>query len=317
MRSTKLRARTSLAAVGGSAVLALGAILAASPASAATPQLGGDWSSFNRCPVDNPAMLAADGTNTVAQCISSTSPSGSITLGNTTVPIGATDVQFGAVENTADTSYTLIPPAAGTVISPSVNVPGGLLGLMCPSNILVVTGVCNELANSSLNTVTATVESAGAPSGFTLTSGLSVGSPIVTIPVVIKLSNPLLASTCEIGSTSNPILLKPENSVRPSISVARFDDDGTPDTAGDLTRIGLTGGTQSDTTFSVPGANGCGLLGLADLAVDAKISIPASSGNSITLNNTSTYLAGLTAPGFATPSDGAALSAAWHTAAGQ
>ncbi|CAM5718472.1 hypothetical protein SALBM217S_01688 [Streptomyces griseoloalbus] len=51
--------RTRLATV--SALTALGAFASLGTATAADPALNGEWAPFTRCPVDAPAMLAADG----------------------------------------------------------------------------------------------------------------------------------------------------------------------------------------------------------------------------------------------------------------
>ncbi|OIV36036.1 hypothetical protein BIV57_18460 [Mangrovactinospora gilvigrisea] len=309
-------ARLRITAVGAGAALA--ALLSVGSASAdTTPQLAGDWAPFSRCPVDDPAMLAADGSSDVAQCISSHSTSGTMKLGNTTVPTGNADLQIGIISHNSGAPATLVAPSGGALVADSADIPGGLLGLMCPSKVPVISSICDGITNSTLNRVTATMVSAGAPTNFSLPAGIGTGQPMMTIPVKIKLSNPFLASTCTIGTDSNPILLKPGNDSAPSLAAQGFDGNGTPDsTIGSaMTRIAITGADQSDSTFAVPGASNCGLLGAIDLAVDLKTGIPASSGtNKVVLNSASTYLGGLTAPGVAAPNDGSTLSQYWHSA---
>ncbi|GAA1253511.1 hypothetical protein GCM10009646_46530 [Streptomyces aureus] len=112
-------------------------------------------------------------------------------------------------------------------------------------------------------------------------------------------------------------MLRPQNLTQPTFKIERFAADGTPDTAGTMSRIALTGSTQGDSGFAVPGASGCGLLGLIDLAVNAKTGLPSAAGhNSVTLNDTRTYLGGLFAPGTHYPDAGKVLAQNWHTAAG-
>lgn len=195
-------------------------------------------------------------------------------------------------------------------------IPGGLLGLMCPSDIPVVTGVCNSITNISLNKVMATVESAGTPTEFNLTSGLTTGQQIVKLPVRIHLENPLLGSNCYIGSASDPVILRPQNTTAPAVAIQRFDGDGTPNAdGGEMLRFALTGNTQGDTTFSVPKATGCGLGGILSWAVNLKTGLPSTSGNNhLTLNNASTYSGALTAPGLVLPNAGKVLSQNWHSA---
>jgi hypothetical protein len=260
-------------------------------------------------------MLAADGLARTPQCVVSTSTSGTIKLGNTTVVTGKTNLQIGIVQNADGTSSVVAPPG-GALIAEPATVPGGLFGLMCPSAIPVITGICESLENSSLNKITATMESVGAPYDFNQTAGILTDMPIVALPVRIHLENPLLGSKCYIGTAANPIVLRPENRDYPAFDMSFFQGNGTVDPAGEMSRINLTGSTQNDSTFAVPGATGCGLnVGLINLAVNAKTGLPSASGkNSVTLDNTQTYLTGLNAPGTAAPRAGEVLAQHWHSA---
>lgn len=309
------RPRIRLATV--SALTALGALASLGTATAAEPRLNGEWGPFTRCPVDAPAMLAADGLARTPQCVVSTSASGSIKLGKTTVVTGRTNLQMGIVQNADGTSSVVAPPS-GALVADSATVPGGLLGLMCPSNVPLITAICKSLDDSSLNRITATMESVGAPYAFDQTAGILTDLPIVALPVRIHLENPLLGSKCYIGTAADPILLRPENRTYPEFGMSFFSGDGTPDEAGEMSRINLTGATQNDSTFSVPAATGCGLdVGLINAAVNAKSGLPSASGNnSLTLNDTRTHLSGLNAPGTAAPDAGKVLAENWHSAVG-
>ncbi|MFD9807041.1 hypothetical protein ACFWZZ_23190 [[Kitasatospora] papulosa] len=302
-------------AVAASAALVMP--LTATPAGAATAaaQLNGSWAPFDRCPVDAPAMLATDGDVDVPLCVTSTSPSGTIKLGNVTATTGSTNLQFGVVQHPAEGTYTVVPPAAGSIVSGKTTIPGGLLGIMCPSNVPVVSAVCGQITNATLNKVTATVESAGTPTEFSLVAGISSG-PIVKLPVKIRLQNPLLGSNCYIGSSSNPVLLRPGNLSAPGISASRFNADGSenPD-EGSMIQIALSGAAQGDSQFSVPKASGCGLGGILSWAIDLKVGLPAAAGsNNLVLNDAKTYTAGLTAPGLSVPDAGKELAEGWHSA---
>ncbi|MFI8945461.1 hypothetical protein ACIGO6_02970 [Streptomyces sp. NPDC053750] len=308
-----ISARTRLATV--SALTALGAFASLGTATAAEPTLNGEWAPFTRCPVDAPAMLAADGFDRTPQCVVSTSAGGSIKLGDTTVTTGRTNLQIGVVQN-ADGTSSVVAPASGALVAEPASVPGGLLGLMCPSAIPVITGLCQSLENSSLNKITATMESVGAPYAFDQTAGVLTDMPIVALPVRIHLENPLLGDRCYIGTAANPIVLRPENRTYPEFGMTFFQGDGTVDAAGEMSRVNLTGATQNDSTFAVPGATGCGLnVGLINAAVNAKTGLPSASGNnSLTLDNTQTHLTGLNAPGTAVPRAGEILAENWHSA---
>lgn len=295
-------------------VTTLAALIPAGSASATT--LSGTWAPFTRCPVDDSAMLAADGSTTAPLCLASHSPSGSITLGNTTATTGASDLQLGVLSGSTS---SLVSPSGGGLVADPAKIPGGLLGLMCPSNVPLITQICQALTDNSLNNVIATVQPAGAPSNFDVSAGLSSGKPILTLPVKIHLQNPFLASTCTIGSDSQPILLKPANLTTPTSGFTRFDGDGTPDpTNGDLLRIDLSGASQGDDSFAVPGATGCGGLGLLDAAINLKTGLPSPAGkNKLVLNSASTFLGGLNNPSSVAPDAGKKLSAFWHSAVQQ
>jgi hypothetical protein len=281
------------------------------PASAAT--LAGAWAPLNRCPVDDPAMLAADGATVAALCLSSSSQSGTFTIGSTTLTTGATDLQLGVLNRGG--TYSTVAPASGALVGDPVDIPGGLLGLMCPSNIPLVSAICLQLANNPLNRVTATIQSAGAPTDFNLAAGTGTGTPILTLPVKIKLDNPFLGGSCYIGSNSNPIVLKPANLTRPTASVVRFNPDGTPSATGQQGYLSLGGANQGDSTFAVPKSNGCGLLGILSGAVDLKQGLPSPAGeNNLVLNTPVTDLGGFQTPRNFAPTEGQQLSDRWHAA---
>ncbi|MFE9727994.1 hypothetical protein ACFYQ5_31640 [Streptomyces sp. NPDC005794] len=302
-------------AVAASAALVMP--LTATPAGAATAsaQLNGAWAPFDRCPVDAPAMLATDGDTDVPLCVTSASPNGTIKLGDVEATTGSTNLQFGVIQHPAEGTYTVVPPAAGSLVSGKTTIPGGLLGIMCPNGVPVVSAICGQITDATLNKVTATVESAGTPTEFSLVAGISSG-PIVKLPVKIRLENPLLGSNCSIGSSSNPVLLRPGNISAPALAASRFNGDGTanPD-EGAMIQMALSGAAQGDSRFSVPKASGCGVGGLLSWAIDLKVGLPAGAGTSnLVLNDAKTYTAGLTAPGVSVPHAGKELSEAWHSA---
>jgi hypothetical protein len=303
------RKRARLAVAG--AITTLAALIPVGSASATT--LNGAWAPFTRCPVDDPAMLAADGATTADLCVAAHSPGGSIKLGRTSATTGATDLQLGLL---SASTFSLVSPSGGGILADSVKIPGGLLGLMCPSDVPLITQICQKATDNVLNNVSATVEPAGAPSDFDLTAGLGVGQPILTVPIKIRLKNPLLASTCTIGSNSHPILLKPKNLTTPTGNFTSFDTDGTVDPSGVMLRIDLSGTSLGDDSFAVPGATGCGGLGLLDVAINLKTGLPSPAGkNSLVLNDALTFLGGFSDPSSFAPDAGKQMSTLWHSAA--
>ena len=132
-------------------------------------------------------MLATNGdfnTLGLAFCLGSNSTHGSITLGNITATTGNTNLQAGLVD--ANGTFTVVPVSAGSA--------GGSL-IADPVQLTTPVGP-----------VTAITESAGAPSNFNLFAGISLGQPIITVPIKIHLANnPTLGPSCFIGSEQNPI----------------------------------------------------------------------------------------------------------------
>jgi hypothetical protein len=291
------------------ALVVAGLLVPAGSASAQT--LNGIWGPFTRCPVDSPSILASDGVSSAPACIAASSPNGSIKLGNSTQTTGATNLQLGATIDAATANFSLVSPAGGAMVAEPVDVEGGLLGLMCPSDIPLVSAICAGLVGSELNQVTAVVEAAGDPSNFNRAAALSMGQPIVTVPVKVHLENPILGPNCYIGSESNPIVLRPRNMTQPTLSIAVGDLDGTPNPTGRLAR--LTGvSTQGDDTFAVPGATGCGLLGVLDTAVNQQQGLPSPAGNNnLVLNNASSAVIGRGNQG---PVTGQEFRDGWHSA---
>ncbi|CAM5353336.1 Secreted protein OS=Streptomyces griseus subsp. griseus (strain JCM 4626 / NBRC) OX=455632 GN=SGR_1044 PE=4 SV=1 [Streptomyces griseus subsp. griseus] len=206
-------------------------------------------------------------------------------------------------------------PPEGALTADPAEIPGGLIGLMCPSGIPLVSGICRQLTDNNLNRVTATIEPAGAPRDFHMSAAFSTGEPILTIPVRIHLKNPFLGDKCYIGTTSDPVLLKPQNVTAPSLSLQRFSADGTPnDDEGEMGRYTFDGADQGDATFAVPGASGCG-AGLLDWAVNLKTGLPSAAGkNSVTLDATTTYFGSPYDPVGLAPNEGRKLSEFWHSA---
>lgn len=304
-----MRLRQLLAAA---AVAVFGVVAAPALASAAT--LPGEWAAFSDCPVDDPTMLAADGSAVISACLGGGAPSGTITMGSTTMSVGAVRLQFGVLNRGG--AYSLVSPASGGMSGDPITVPGGLLGLMCPSNIPVISQICRTVVDSPLNTVTATLEPAGPATDFDLTAAVVTGRPIMTLPVKIHLRNPFLDAGCYIGSNQDPMILKVANQTRPVAKFVRFDADGTPNPAGELTYTDLSGASVADTSFAVPAARGCGLLGLIDSVVNARQGLPSPAGsNSLVLDGTGFRLGGFADPRAHVPTQGRQLAARWHAVA--
>jgi hypothetical protein len=207
----------------------LATVVSVGSASAVT--LKGEWAPFNRCPVENPVLLGANyNEGTLAVCMAVDSPSGSMTVGNLSLTTGPSSTQMG-VSGVGSTFSAVAPRGSATVATPA-EVPGGLVALVCPKGADLKGDICTEAASRPrrLNTVTSTLESAGAPANLNLFAALEVGVPIITLPVKLHLQNPILGPNCYIGSNAHPILLQPATVTVPStLAIIRFDADGTRD----------------------------------------------------------------------------------------
>jgi hypothetical protein len=255
----------------------------------------GAWTPFSRCPVDDPAMLATDGTILASICIASNSTHGSIKIGSLPPTItGNSNLQGGLVADLSGGIFTFIAPLGGSLIADPATVTAG--------------GV----------TVLATVVSAGTPTDFDLLAGISVGAPILTLPVKIQLVSQTpgidLGPNCSIGSDMNPIVLHPANTdvSNAMLDFVNFDADGTIDPNGPFASLIVSGTTQGDSTFSVPAVSGCGPNGdgSLDSVVNTVVGLPSASGNNnLVLEDASSSLA---LPN--TNQSGAEVSAAWHSA---
>jgi hypothetical protein len=283
------------------------------------PTLSGDWAAFNRCPVDNPTMLAADNSTGLAICVALASPNGAFTIGSLTLPTKASNLQMGVVLNLTNGTATTISPAGGTSVNEPIEVPNGLVTLICPSHGRLAWKVCrpqpNDRSNEhsgELTNLTISIEPAGEPSNFNLIAGLAFShQPIVSMPVKVHLQNRLLGDHCYIGSGTEPIVLQPEITTEPTGSIEAFDTNGTPDPNGTMTLFSILD-TQGSSSFAVPAATGCGFMGIFDEAIDGHMGLPSPAGkNSLVLNEAKTGIVTVSNPG---STDGQELAAAWHSA---
>jgi hypothetical protein len=265
----------------------------------------GIYKPFTDCPLLNPLMQEST-PGTPTGCVAGDVISGSIKIGNITTKIKATAkvqypvaVQFGIWEPPNATPYpwsggVLPPPVGGLsaqLVSAPQKVPGGLLkALGCPARKNpTVRRLCAEAEHrgGSYLRVYASAQSAGPITGFDLASWYQ--------PVEFHLINPLLGSSCYIGSDDNPVMLNPMLTATGLVP----EPDPHPRYHPDTEVLELTGATATDTTFTAPGVTGCGPGGTANIAVDEAIDtttgLPTASGDSITLNGTF-YLAACYAP---------------------
>lgn len=165
---------------------------------------------------------------------------------------------------------TFVPPrGTNGFFAEPVRVPGGLLGFELPF---------------AFETVLATAELAGAPSQIVI----NPLAQTISMPIKVRLSNPLIGRNCHIGSNSHPIQLnlipgttEPPPPNRPITGRFGTFESIPPDTL--ISR----GGIDVENSFSIPGAQECGgLLEVNNALVDLKLRIPSAGGNNaVTITN--------------------------------
>lgn len=242
------------------AALAAGTLLAASTTVAHAATLNPGFEQFKGCP--NQPDIGACQTATIA--------GGYFKLGKKSVPITKPITLTGGVTN-AEVARLRYESGGGLKAQP-IKVPGGLTGMTGISEFIL-----NVLTLGS-NDVYATPELVADP---------TVTPEGINLPLRIRLKNTFLASSCAIGSASNPLTLK--LTTQTTTPPAGFTPlTGSPgESTFDETRfiITSTGVKYVDNTFSTPGATGCGSFFGLNLApindlVNATIGIPASPGRS-------------------------------------
>lgn len=266
------------------------------------PSPRGIYRPFTDCPLLNPLMQESPG-GSATGCIAGEVRTGTIKIGNITTTIKYTTkirypvfVQFGVWDppNATPGQFTggILPPPDGLsaqLVSARQRVGGLLKTLGCPSTNPAVQKLCHEAKQRGgkyLN-VYAVAQSAGPITNFQLTTW--------TQPLEFNLINPLLGSSCYIGSNDNPVVINPTLT-----GTLVEEQDPRPRYHPDTDVLKIKDATTTDTTFTAPGVTGCGPGGSANIAIDeaidASAGLPSATGdNSITLKGTF-YFAACYAP---------------------
>jgi len=286
--SLSRRAMVVVAALFASAVV-LGS---ASSALAVEHHPKGDFAPFNQCPLSNPA------TNV---CIFAQTESGEFIVGKKAVPIKHTITLQGGVhvifnEELEIVGEEFIGAENGVTLSKTPqDVPGGLAGLVNCFEIsnFIERLACEVIFENGATGVTATTELAAPASSIGINGQnlLEETGTALSLPIKVKLSNPLLGGNCYIGSNSAPISLplttgttsppEPNKPIKGKLGKLEFKDEFT------LTIVREN--SLVNNSFAAPGVEGCGgiFAFLIDPLVDAKVGVPSAAGhNTAILNGT-------------------------------
>jgi len=255
----------------------------------ATPK--GIFSVFSDCPASSPG---------VELCVYAQTTGGEFSVGSTKVPINKTitlqggGISTGNPENSLE--YFLTPAKDGNTLSKTeLNVPGGLLNLINCEEIkgngffeIIERGTCKAIFENKTTGVTATTELAANAKNPAILNEIALlfeSGTAITLPVRLHLKNPLLGSSCYLGSESSPIQLHlttgatspppPNKSIHGSRGVIEeLEEKEQP-------LLRLLNNSLVDNAFSVPVAQGCGefFSFLIDPILDAKLGLPSASGH--------------------------------------
>jgi hypothetical protein len=258
--------------------IALAVLGCAARASAVEHHPSGDYAPFADCPLSNPATDV---------CIFAQTEGGKLTIGRKVIPISrAMTLQGGVHEARASGRQAFIGAEDGNTFSkiPQV-IPGGVFEIAAPRSLPgFVQGIFNEFIDREATDLTATTEFAAPAAAVGVnTQNLVEAKGIgLSLPVKIKLNNPLLGETCYIGSNADPIVIPlTTGSIAPSRlhkpikgkpGHAQFKDE--------YNLVTIKEDSLINDSFPSPRAQGCGgmLAFLVGPAINAELGLPVAAG---------------------------------------
>ena len=261
-------------------------------AASASAELTGAFTRFSACPWK---------TAGVDRCVISVTEGGEAVLGSKKVPIvNPVTVQGGYAEPAEEGPEIgfskFIGATNGITLSKAAQpLPGGLLGLVPPeSSPPLVKAVIELAAKNGLTGVNSTLELAKPASDIRISENHlaeALGVAFI-LPLKVHLENPVLGSSCYVGSSTNPLIWELTAGATepppPNTSISG-------NTAGavnflESSRIvELKENVLVDNAWAAPAAEGCGgaLSALIDPIINSVAGLPAAAGhNSAILDNT-------------------------------
>lgn len=259
----------------------------------------GDFAIFKQCPRF---------TKYVELCAYVEDISGFVTIGKTTVPINEDKkhpiILQGGIK-IVEGKQTFVNALNGETMSKTPQkIPGGLTGLLKCSEItgnglteINLRSTCKLLSESpSTNgNVSAIIELVGEVSVNTSALEIREGA-VFTMPVKVRLENPLLGSNCYIGTNTNPIVLAltagKTNPPPPNAPIVgksgelRFKDE--------FEFLEITRDVLVNNEFAAPEVTGCGgaLSHIVDPLIDTKLGLPSASGHNTIVQDGTIYVGG-------------------------
>jgi hypothetical protein len=271
--------------------LLLVAIASLALTASASAKLTGNYTKFANCPFTNPAA---------SKCLYSTTVGGEVVLGSKKVPIvNPAVLQGGYTEGSGEDFANfakLIAATNGVTLSKAPQpVPGGLAGLVNCNLItnFILKAACQFTFENGLTGVNATLELAR-PANEVLLSENNLGGEVDTalkLPVKIRLENPLLGSSCYVGSEASPMYwnLTSGTTSPPAGTAPITGTVGSIEFLEEGSILETKGTTLVDNTWAAPGTSGCGgvFSFILDPIVSTAAGLPAAAGKNtaILVNN--------------------------------
>ena len=201
-------------------------------------------------------------------------------------------LQGGYTRNEATEAETFVGASNGeTLTKAPQKVPGGLLDLVKCNEIKgegllekAARLACEWTFESTLTGVNATTELAKPATSIGInTNNLpNEEGTTLSLPLKVKLENPLLGGECYVGSEASPVMLnltsgttappKPNEPISGSAGVLHFYEEGK--------FLEFEGFKLVDNSFAAPEATGCGgiFAFLIDPLIDSKLGLPSKAG---------------------------------------
>jgi hypothetical protein len=272
------------------AVVALGALVLVPTASAHT----GQYARFNNCPSTNP---------TAFKCLYSETIGGKVVLGKKTVPIVNKVILQGGytVENEAGNStFIAASNGAPSLVPTPQPVPGGLSGLVNCKEISLgwLRASCESIFENGLTGVNSTLELA-LPANQIVVSQEALGGELgvaLKLPVKVHLENPLLGSSCYIGSSTSPIIWNlTSGATKPPAGTAPihgFSGEFNFIEGGEI--LELEKAKLVENNWPAPGATGCGgwpAEYILDPIIEASVGVPSAAGKNVAILENNIFIA--------------------------
>jgi len=252
----------------------------------------GEFSKFNYCPSTNPA---------VKNCLQAVTYGGKVKLGKKNVPIVNPVTLQGGLTEEEEVSETFIAHMVAATNGETLTkvpqpVPGGLTGLVNCKEITIgwIRASCEAVFENGFTGVNATLELAKPASEIVVNENALVereGTALV-LPVKVHLENPLLGSSCYVGSSSTPLLwnLTTGTTKPPAGFTPLKGKSGGASLTENSEIFNLKGAELVENNWSAPTASGCGgfLIELVlNPIINASVGLPAGAGvnEAVLVNN--------------------------------